>query len=246
MAVSSDIKKQQNKSSTGAAKKKNGLLAKLKDPKKAIMDGVMGKVMGSMGMQSPEEMQADMSKNMAGSGPEAAEAEAVEREDIKEETVTSDEGATALEKDTNALKEEDYNVDEPSDVNASESEKNAGDEPTTDHVDQAGEAPTTDHVDQAGEKPDPTKPTLNQPALNQPAAEATPHEEQPSINEPTDADVQPPAMATPHQDKPDINRPEQKEPDKPQEMSNPTLKEKPSKSDPKLKPKMDLPSEGDL
>ena len=82
--------------------------------------------------------------------------------------------------------------------------------------------------------------------MNQPAAEATPHDEQPSINEPTDADVQPPAMATPHQDKPDINRPEQKEPDKPQEMSNPTLKEKPSKSDPKLKPKMDLPSEGDL
>ena len=53
-------------------------------------------------------------------------------------------------------------------------------------------------------------------------------------------------MATPRMDKPTMDKPEQKEPDKPQEMSNPTLKEKPSKSDPKLKPKMDLPSEGDL
>ena len=62
MSATSDIATQQNKSASAAQGKKNGLLAKLKDPKKAIMDSVMNKVMGSMGIQSPEKMKADMMK----------------------------------------------------------------------------------------------------------------------------------------------------------------------------------------
>ena len=231
MALGSGIVKQQKKSQDDAQKRKGGLLAKLKDPKKAIMDAVMAKAMGSMDIQTPEGAKANMNANTS----PAPKAEAVERQDVPRQPQTSDEGTKALEKEKEALKEDDYTLEEPSGATAQEqSEKKFEKEPTT------------DHVDQAGEEPDPTKPTLNQPTLNQPAAEATPHEEQPSITEPTDADVQPPAMATPRMDKPTMDKPKQDEPNKPKEMSNPTLKEKPSKNDSRLKPEMDLPSEGEL
>ena len=230
MALGSGIVKQQKKSQDDAQKRKGGLLAKLKDPKKAIMDAVMAKAMGSMDIQTPEGAKANMNANTS----PAPKAEAVERQDVPRQPQTSDEGTKALEKEKEALKEDDYTLEEPSGATAQEqSEKKFEKEPTT------------DHVDKAGEEPDPTEPTLNQPTLNQPAL-ATPHEEQPSITEPTDADVQPPAMATPRMDKPTMDKPKQDEPNKPKEMSNPTLKEKPSKNDSRLKPEMDLPSEGDL
>ena len=242
MALGSGIVKQQKKSQDDAQKRKGGLLAKLKDPKKAIMDAVMAKAMGSMDIQTPEGAKANMNANTS----PAPKAEAVERQDVPRQPQTSDEGTKALEKEKEALKEDDYTLEEPSGATAQEqSEKKFEKEPTTDHVDKTGEEPTTDHVDKAGEEPDPTEPTLNQPTLNQPAL-ATPHEEQPSITEPTDADVQPPAMATPRMDKPTMDKPKQDEPNKPKEMSNPTLKEKPSKNDSRLKPEMDLPREGDL
>ena len=214
MSATSDIATQQNKSSSAAQKKKCGFLEKLKDPKKAIMDAVMAKVMGSMGIQSPEEMQADMNKD----SPTMPEAQAVEHNEEKDrnDILTSGQGENDFEND-----------------------------PSTAGVDTATAVPTTDHVDEAGEVPDPNEPTSNEPTLKEPAL-ATPKEERPSLDEPTDSDARPDAIATPTQDKPNLDKPEQKEPEKPKEMSNPTLTEKPSKNDSRLKPEMELPTEGDL
>ena len=215
MSATSDIATQQNKSASAAQGKKNGLLAKLKDPKKAIMDSVMNKVMGSMGIQSPEEMKADMQKDK----PAPPEAQAVEHNEDKDrnDILASSQGGNDFEND-----------------------------PSTDGVDTATAIPTTEGVDEAGEEvPNLNEPTLNDPELKEPAL-ATPVEERPELNAPTEADAQPPALATPHQDEPNLDEPEQKEPEQPKEMSNPTLKEKPSKNDSRLKPEMGLPTEGDL
>lgn len=243
MSATSDIATQQNRTTSAAQGKKNGLLGALKDPKKAIMDSVMNRVMSSMDIPSPEEMQADMKKNMPATGPQA---EAVERENISAEILKSDEASGAIPDPNGSIKEEDHTLDAPSGNDAlSNSEKKFQTPPSTDGVDTATAIPTTEGVDESGEVPDPNGPTLNDPELKEPAL-ATPREERPSLDEPTDSDARPDAIATPHQDEPNLDKPDQKEPEKPKEMSNPTLKEKPTKNDPRLKPEMELPTEGDL
>ena len=71
----------------------------------------------------------------------------------------------------------------------------------------------------------------------------------PDGDEPSESDVAPSAMATPKEsdlDREGLKEPKIKESKKPKEVSNPTLKETPKKSDPKLKPQLELPTEGDL
>ena len=233
MAVDSATQRAQTKAVSDAEKHSGPIRTWIDTKKKEVQEAAMDAVKKKLGIPTEEEMKADMMKDMPampgadkpnGESDEKLKAEPLATEKLESESLSAD-----------TLEQESLSAD-------------TLDQPSTDGADAVG-TPSTDGADSHGNPA--LGDLINKPSTDKADAIGTPRINEPTLNEPTatkptDSDVRPDAIATPRQDEPKLDEPDQKEPEKPKEMSNPTLKEKPSKNDPKLKPQMELPTEEDL
>jgi len=232
MAVDSATQRAQTKAVSDAEKRSGPIRNWIDTKKKDVQDAAMAKVMEKLGIPTEEEMKADMNKDMPAM-PGADKPNGESDEKLKDEPLATEKlESESLSADT--IEQESLSAD-------------TLDQPSTDGAD-AVATPSTDGADSHGNPA--LGDLINKPTTDSPAI-GTPKSNEPTLNEPTatkptDSDVRPDAIATPRQDEPKLDEPDQKEPEKPKEMSNPTLKEKPRKSDPRLKPQLELPTEGDL